>query len=414
MAIDRNVVGRRVVEDFDHMSNEFAADPHGSFRELRERCPVSYSEKHGGHWLLTRYEDVAAALKNDDAFSSARPAGTDGVAVHIPSMPAPMQIPIEMDPPESLKYRRALHPFLSPAAVAARGPRIQQHVEKCVDAFIERGEGDLIIDLASLAPAYVITDMIGLPIEYAPRFSVIMHAITSHIPHSPPWEEAVADIPWLIGVINEAIAQPTDGVDGTVLSSLAGAAVDGEPIRPEIIESMVMLLIGGGVDTTTSLAGQAFMWLHQHPDKREWLRHNLNELSWISEEFLRYSSPVTTQARTCVQAIEVGGQVLQPGERVLLCLAAANHDPDQFPDPDDVLFDREVNRHLAFGVGTHRCIGSNLARATFEAMVIQVLTRLPDYRVNEELAALYPAQGLVNGYVRLPVTFTPALRSDVR
>jgi cytochrome P450 len=401
-----------VVDEFDHMSSDFAGDVHGSFRRLRESCPVAYSEKHGGHWLLTRYDDVAAALKDDVSYSSARPPGTDGVAVHIPSMPAPLNVPIELDPPESLAYRRVLHPFLSPAAVEARRPTIRDHVTRCVDTFIEKGEGDLIMDLASQAPAFVIIDMIGLPLHYAPRFSTMMHALTSHLPHSPEWDAAVAEVPWAIGLINEAIAA-RGGTEsgGDLLSWLMETQVDGQPISDEIVQSMILLLIGGGVDTTTSLTGQALMWLHLNPDKREWLRHNLDKIKWITEEFLRYSSPVTTQARTINREVEVDGHTLRPGDRVLMCLAAANHDPEQFPNPDEVVFDREINRHLAFGVGTHRCIGSNLARATFEAMVTEVLTRLPDYHVDEELATLYPAQGLVNGYVRLPATFTPGLRS---
>ena len=176
-----------LVEDFDHMSEDFANDVHGSFRRLREGCPVARSEKHGGHWLLTRYDDVANALKDDNTYSSARPPGSDCVAVHIPSMPAPLTVPIELDPPLSLAYRRAMHPVLSPAAVEARRPVIEKYVTQCVDGFIEKGAGDLIMDLATQAPAYIITDMIGLPIDYAPRCSTMMHALTSYLPHSPNW-----------------------------------------------------------------------------------------------------------------------------------------------------------------------------------------------------------------------------------
>lgn len=401
-----------VVENFDHMSEDFAKDRNGAFRELRQSCPVAHSDKHGGHWLLTRYQDVSAALRNDDAFSSARPEGTDGVAVHIPSMPAPLMVPIELDPPESLAYRKALHPFVSPAAVESRRPMIRKHAQRCVDAFIDKGEADLVMDLATLVPAYVITELIGLSLDYVPRFSDMMHAITSHVPHSPEWDAAVAETPWLIGVIQSAIrerdhtAQKSD-----LLSQLMATTINGEPITHEAVQSMVQLLLGGGVDTTTSLTGQAFMWLHRHPDQRDWLRNNLDKLKWATEEFLRYGSPVTTQARTVAREIDVDGHTLKPGDRVLLCLASANHDPRQFPDPDEIVLDREINRHLAFGVGTHRCIGSNLARATFEEMLLQVLTRLPDYRVDEERAALYPVQGLVSGYVRLPVTFTPPAKA---
>jgi cytochrome P450 len=395
-----------LVDDFDHMSEDFARDVHGSFRRLREGCPVARSDKHGGHWLLTRYQDVAAALKDDVSFSSARPPGTNGVAVHIPSMPAPLTVPIELDPPESLAYRRALHPLLSPAAVEARRPLIKAHVTRCVDAFIDRGKADLIMDLATLVPSYVITELIGLPLEYAPRFSTMMHAITSHIPHCSDWEAAVADMPWFVNVIKDEVASRTDDFSDDLISQLKVAQVDGRPIPDDIVESMILLLIGGGVDTTTSLTGQAFMWLHRNPDKREWLIGNMDKIKWVTEEFLRFGSPVTTQARTVAQEVEIGGQTLKRGDRVLLCLASANHDPRQFPDPDEVVLDRDINRHMAFGVGTHRCIGSNLARATFEEMLAEVLTRLPDYVIDDERATLYPVQGLVSGYVRLPATFT--------
>jgi cytochrome P450 len=175
---------------------------------------------------------------------------------------------------------------------------------------------------------------------------------------------------------------------------------------------MVALIISGGVDTTTSLTGQALMWLDQHPDDRSALVEDAALLHLATEEFLRAFCPVTSLARTVLSDTEISGHRVRAGERIMLPWYAANRDPEVFPDPDEVQLDRFPNRHTSFGLGVHRCVGSNLARASFKSLLTGILRRLPDYQIDLAGSAFYPAIGINSGWSKLPATFTPGARSQ--
>jgi cytochrome P450 len=170
---------------------------------------------------------------------------------------------------------------------------------------------------------------------------------------------------------------------------------------------MVQLVIFGGVDTTTGLIGSALEWLARHPEERDRLREHPGLIPRATEEFLRYFSPVQALARTATRDCVVGGRQVRAGERLLLSWASANFDEDAFDRPDEVVLDRSPNRHQAFGVGIHRCLGSNYARVEFAVVLEEVLRRLPDYAIDGTAARRYPSIAVVNGWVTLPATFTP-------
>jgi cytochrome P450 len=207
-------------------------------------------------------------------------------------------------------------------------------------------------------------------------------------------------------VVAERRAHPADDV----VSVVVGSQVDGEPISDEAAVSMTALLVAGGVDTTTSLTSQALVWLSENHEHHDRLLADRKFLRSACEEFLRYFSPNQALGRTMNGEAEVGGCPVHDGERLLVAFASANRDEDAFPDADALLLDRFPNRHLAFGLGVHRCVGSNIARVIFDEVVTGMLSRLPGYTIDVSGLEHYHSQGLMSGWKTAPATFTPGPR----
>jgi cytochrome P450 len=211
--------------------------------------------------------------------------------------------------------------------------------------------------------------------------------------------------------LNAAIARLRTDPRPGMIDGLIGAEIDGKPADDEEITGVLSLLIGGGFDTTTALTAHSLEWLDQNPGERERLRADLAGLiDGATEEFLRYYTPAPGDGRTVTKEYELSGRTLEEGDRLWLSWAMANRDPEVFPEPDKLKIDRKNNRHTSFGLGLHRCIGSNVARATFKTMLTQVLDRMPDYRCVPDGAVHYDTIGVINGMKHLPATFTPGSR----
>ncbi|MGE0386351.1 MAG: cytochrome P450 [Gammaproteobacteria bacterium] len=398
----------RVTIDVDHNGPEFAADPHGLLRRMRERCPVAWSTAQGGYWAVTGYDALARIAQDDATFSSRRVDDTN--AVVITGSRGAVQVPIELDPPESTRYRAIVNPISSPRAVEKLKPRFAHWAAYFIDRIIERGEGDLVLDFASPVPAAVTIEWLGFPSQDWQRYAEPMHNITTFPPGSPEFAKAGADMAWIYEQIvrfaHERRAEPRDDV----MTYFVQQRIDGRPLTDEEMVSIISLLIVGGVDTTTSLTGQTLLYLHRHPDLRRRLIEEPALLQSATEEFLRYFAPVTGLARRATADAEVGGQCIRKGERIWLSWAAANRDPTKFTEPDRFDPERFPNLHTTFGLGTHRCAGSTIARFEFQEMVRQVLARMPDYVVDESSVSFYPSQGVNTGVARLPVKFKPGPR----
>ncbi len=227
---------------------------------------------------------------------------------------------------------------------------------------------------------------------------------------SPEFARAVADMGWVASRVSEEVALRRGSPRDDALSFIARHDVDGRPMAQEEAEAVVMLVIGGGVDTTTALTSAAFVHLARHPDDRERLRRDRGLLPAATEEFLRVYPPARSHARTVAKDCELGGQHLARGDRVLLSEVSACHDERAFPAAAGFVIDRFPNRHLAFGVGIHRCPGSHLARAQFVEIMNQVLDRLPDYSVDDEGIIEYPNWASIGGWAAIPARFTPGPR----
>lgn len=254
--------------------------------------------------------------------------------------------------------------------------------------------------------------LLDFPLEHWRRFADANHLLLAAVPGSPAHDKAQADMGWCIDRLQEAIEVRSDpdhpGQDP--LTALCQAEIDGEPLTPQEKLGGGMLLMIGGVDTTTSVLGSTIRWLGANPDARRRLRENPELMTTACEEFLRVFAPVTGNARTCTRELEMNGQRLQAGDRVLLNWAACNMDPAVFDEPHEIRLDRAPNRHATFGLGIHRCLGSNFARLVFQTVLEQVLERMPDFSIDESGVEPYPSFGVNRGYVRLPMTFTPGER----
>lgn len=400
--------------EFDHNSARHSADPAGSYRALREKCPVAWTAAHAGYWVISDYEGVFEAARDDALFSSARgPGGGEGLSVVIPKTPMHLHIPIEIDPPDFRKYRRLINPITSPAAVERMSGLVRTYTTWFLDEVIEQGECDLAQVIA--VPSIVTVEWLGLPVADWYRYSRMHHAFLAAVPGSEEYILARdVDMPYLSQQMREVIAARRREPRQDAISYLAGRQVDGRPITGDEVFSMIELLLAGGVGTTASLVSQALVWLYQHQEVRADLASHPDQLGRAIEEFLRYFSPTQALARTVSRDTLFHGCPMREGDRVLLAWASANRDAAQFPDPDTVDIRRWPNRHMAFGVGIHRCAGSHLGRAMARELLGQILERMPDYRVDVSRLEPYPHQGTNTGWQRIPATFTPGSRRGPR
>jgi len=391
--------------DFDHHSEGFAADPWPILADLRERCPVARSGAHGGFWVLTRYEDIKAVASDDHTFSSAE-------TILIPPKKNADQksIPIEMDPPEFLAYRRILHPMFSPAAVDRIEPAIERFVHRCIDNFVERGEADLVHELADPLPAMTTLHKLGLPVDDWHDFSAPLHKTVFLRQDNPARAGVLEELKHIADVITEAIAARRASPRDDMITYLTRAETGGEPVSDQVVHEMIMLTMQGGFDTTGSAISSALIHLDRDRDARRHLIEDPSALPAAVEELLRYEAPQFALARTATRDVELGGRQIRAGDRILLVWASGNRDDAMFEDPDQVVLDRFPNRHMTFGLGAHRCLGSTLARRQIVCALRGVLRRLPDYEIDHDRIVRAETIGVTYGTFALPARFPVADR----
>ncbi len=407
---------QRPVVDFDHHSKEYAqrvfSNPTAFFQLMQREHPVAWSEKYGGFWIVSRYEDVKRVSEDDTTFSSRNDLPQQGVAfngITIPGNPA-RSTPIEMDPPEFFDYRRLLNRWFAPAAVEKLKPKMREFTTWCIDRNIESGCLDLVLDLAGPVPAMMTLHVLGIPLEHWHLYADTAHAVVYTPPDSPAKRKAIEGDMMMRGTFVEIIKERRRKPGDDIISHLVGARINGKAIPDSTLIEICSLIVHGGVDTTTSLLANTFEYLERTPADRRRLIDDPALIFSAGEEFLRYYCPVQMLGRTATRDVELGGQLIRAGERVGIWWAAANHDPAVFEHPERIILDRFPNRHAAFGLGIHRCLGSNFARAQYAIVLEEVLKRMPDYRLMRDQAEHYESIGTVNGYVKMPATFTPGKR----
>ena len=410
MMVDQQAA-RCPVAHFDHNSLDHSADVVASYRALREESPVAWSEANGGYWILSGYQAVFEAARDDDVFSSARSSdGGEGLTVVIPKTPMHLHIPIELDPPAFRAYRKLINAITAPAAIDRMAPMIEFYCTWFVDQVIERGECDFTEIIG--VPSIVTIDWLGLPLADWPRYASAHQATLARPRDSADFAHAVTvDLPYLSEQMRRTIAARQAEPADDIISHLLAQEVDGRPITSDEVFSMLELLIAGGTVTTSNLVSQALVWLYRHQDVRRRLIEEPELLNRAVEEFLRYFAPTQALARTVLKDVEFHGCSLKAGDRALLAWGSANRDEaGGFADPDELDIERWPNRHVSFGVGVHRCAGSHLGRAMGRRLLSEVLTRMPDYEIDLDRVVQYKAQGANSGYTSVPATFTPGAR----
>jgi cytochrome P450 len=400
---------------FDHNSAEHTArGPLEVYRELRTSTPVAWSDNNGGYWVVTSYAQVSEVLRDSETYSSGAYTRDDGTyegGIFVPAERGlvPM-IPTEVDAPQWEDFRRLLAPRFSPTAVWEYRTMIAELATHYVDQVIEAGTCDLAVDIAGAIPASAILNLLGVDVSDWMFYAEPFHNALGYPPDSTEYNDAVAGLQEIVERIRALIAERRQNPGADLISHVAGAEIGGKPIDDEEAMSVVYTLFSGGVDTTTTLLVNIFAYLSRNPEARAFLLADMSRLPVATEEFMRMFTPVQALARTVRKPTVLGGQSLSPGERVLLAYASANRDASTFENPDECQLDRMPNPHVSWGVGLHRCLGSHLARLSVELILNEVLTRMPDFAIDEQLSRQYPNLGIVNGWATMPATFSPGKR----
>jgi cytochrome P450 len=381
--------------DFSHLEPEWAADPYPIQDELRQRCPIAHTDRFGGGWLPTKYEDVAAVAYDSETFSS-RAIIMSNFRPPLDLAPVGGSPPISSDPPFHHDARKLLLPAFTKKEVARLEPATRAYCHELIDSFGDRSEVDAAVEYAQHIPVRVIADMLGFPLEDAPLFREFVENALEGVNSEP--EVRIARMgklfDYLLAQIRDHVAHPREDLT----TYLIEAELYGQKLDPFHVAGTMSLLLIAGIDTTWSAIGASLWHLAKTPADRRLLAAQPELLGTAMEEFLRVYAPVT-MARLVRHDTHWRGVDLKAEDWILLSFPAANRDPAQFEQADQVIIDRDVNRHAAFGLGIHRCVGSHLARMELRVALEVWLERVPEFSLTDPGAVRWAA-----GQVRGPRT----------
>src|SRR6516162_6995256 len=384
--------------DFSHLEPEWSADPYPIQDDLRQHCPIAHTERFGGGWLPTRYEDVAAIAYDTERFSSR--------AIIMGNWRPPRDLapiggspPISSDPPFHHDARKRLLPAFTKAAANRQEPATRAFCHSLIDALAGQDVVDAAADYAQHIPIRVIADMLGFPPEDGPQFREFVEDLLEGI-NLPPDEhiERVSRLfDYLLAQVHEHLDRPREDLT----SYLINAELYGRKLEPSHVVGAMALLLIAGIDTSWSAIGASLWHLAKTQADRRRLIAEPRLLPTAIEEFLRAYAPVT-MARLVKEDMNWHGVDMSADDWVLLSFPAANRDPAQFDQADEVVIDREVNRHAAFGLGIHRCLGSHLARMELRVALEVWLERIPEFSLADPPAVTWAA-GQIRGPRALPL-----------
>ena len=391
--------------DYDIFDPAYVLNPFPTIEQIRSSgCPVAHTERWGGSWMPTRYADIVAVAQEHDVFTSRQilvsgpPDGQEPEGAYA-GVAAP---PISSDPPEHHWHRRLILPFFAPQAVAQYEPITRALCNELIDQLIDKGEADSAADYAQQIPVRVIATMLGVPTDMSDTFTGwVRNVLEAGLMDQEVRLAARLNIlTFFHEQVQDRIANPREN---DLITTLLNSEIDGQKVPVEYVMGVCNLMLVAGVDTTWSSIGASLWHLAQHPEHRQQLRDDPDLWPAAVEELLRAYAPVT-MARIVDHDIEFQGCPMKAGDRVLMSFPAANRDPEQFENPDVVDFEREHNRHVAFGAGIHRCAGSNLARLELRIALQVWLERIPEFQLADPSAVTW-AGGQVRGTRIAKVTF---------
>ncbi|HEY6275374.1 MAG TPA: cytochrome P450 [Streptosporangiaceae bacterium] len=384
--------------DFSHLEPEWSADPYPIQDELRQRCPIAHTGRFGGGWLPTRYEDVAAIAYDPDRFSS-RSIIMSNFRPPRELAPVGGSPPISSDPPFHHDARKLLLPAFTRTAVARQEPATRAFCHSLIDAFAGRQVVDAAHEYAQHIPMRVIADMLGFPPADGPQFREFVEDLLEGI-NLPP-DERITRVSRLFDYLLVQVHDHLDHPRDDLTTYLINTELYGRKLDPSHVTGTMALLLIAGIDTTWSAIGASLWHLARTPADRERLAAEPGLLPTAMEEFLRAYAPVT-MARLVKQDMRWRGVDMKADDWILLSFPAANRDPDQFDRAGEVVIDREANRHAAFGLGIHRCVGSHLARMELRIALETWLARIPSFTLADPARVRWSA-GQIRGPRALPL-----------
>jgi cytochrome P450 len=384
------------INDFDHTDPRWTENPFPIWEKLRAHRPMVHTERFLGCYLPTTYDAVKEIAYDTGHFSSRRVIVRDVRPEVIPSPP------ITSDPPEHKPAKQLLLPSFTPDAVKKLEPRVRAICNALIDEFVNDGKCDAAARYTKLIPVRTIAHMLGIPEQDGDLFIKWIHEILElGIKNNDGLINAIHEMSaYFAGHIAQRKKSPTDDLISTLMNAKDKS---GGPLSEAHVLGSLRLLLIAGIDTTWSAIGSSLWHLSRSPSDRERLLAEPELMPIAIEEFLRAYSPVT-MAREVMKETTVGGCPVKPGNMVLLSFPAANRDPAAFPDANKVVIDRKENRHVAFGLGIHRCVGSNLARMEMTVAIEEWLKRIPDFRLDPAGRVTWSV-GTVRGPRQLPVLF---------
>jgi cytochrome P450 len=388
------------------------ADPYPLHRELRERMPVHW-DPYLHSWVVTRYADVVEVLNkfSADRTPSAERLAALGMHRLAPIAEVMVRQMLFLDPPDHTRVRALAHAAFTPRRIEHLRERIAAITDELIDAVAQKGEMDVMADLANPLPAIITAEMLGVPTEDHPRLKLWSEAFAEmlgNFQHNPGRTDRVLQtLTEMTEYFSEAVARARTAPSRGLISALAQANIDGDRLDDDDVIANVIVTMVGGQETTTNLIGNGLLTLLRHPDAMQRLQREPHLMPQAVEELLRYESPSQHTARIAPRDVVLGGQEIKGGSAVIAVMAAANRDPERFAEPDILDLTRPDNRHLAFGWGAHFCFGAPLARMEGAIAFSKLLTRLRDLRLGAPTVQWRPNLGL-RGLSSLPVEFVPA------
>lgn len=398
--------------DLQDLDRFVTAVPHDIFKRLRQEAPVHFhKERDGGpgFWTVTKYHDLITVSKDNRTFSSYR-GGTNIFDLAEEQLAEVRSIMLNMDPPAHSKYRKLVSQVFVVRIISALEPHVRELAGRIIDAVIEQGECDFVTDIAAELPLQVIAEFLGVPQDERKMLFEWSNRLIGF--DDPEFQNSIDDGRMAAMEIymyaNQLAMQRRERPQNDIVTRLLQGEVDGERLTEQEFDSFFLLLAIAGNETTRNLISGGMQALIEHPEQWQRLKANPALMPTAVEEMLRWVSPVMHFRRTATRDVELGGQKIKEGEKVVIFYPSANRDEEIFPNADTFDIGRTPNEHIAFGIGEHFCLGSNLARLEIRVIFEELVRRLPDIELNGPVRRL--RSNFINGIKSMPVRFRPEER----
>lgn len=378
-----SVIDKRHDDDFVPREPETFTSAHETYKEMRSQCPIAHSNEWGGFWALSRYEDVVNVLKDYNTYTTSVQNVVPKVAF------TGRRPPLHLDPPEHTIYRRIINQFFTKEKMARIEPLVQKDTEGLVRPLVGAGEIEIATEYAHKIPAYVFAHFFNLPVELSSRIKEVSTSYVKAIMEFDDQEKVKRLSMGLYDIARDVISQRKEkpmSPDADLTSALLEAEYEGAPLSDDMILGCVRALLVAGMIAPSVLISSIFVHMAKHPDIQEQLRSDLSLIPAAVEEYLRLLTPYRGMSRTAKHDVVIHGQLIRKDEPIALNYASANRDETVFPDGDSFILNRpNIDRHIVFGEGPHKCPAGPLARMMVRYSIEEALKRTKRIELSGEV-----------------------------